>query len=98
MLVASITFALVAHLAPPARYDHEPRTPYVVTELAQSKIQRVCRSETHGAGDQVLGCSLPELGLIYVVKGMKPDVRQLIVRHEKAHLNGWVHGHQVASR
>lgn len=91
MLIAAVTVALVANLAPPARYDYEPRSAYHVSYLKQDKLQRICSSEATGAGDMVLGCSLPELGLVYVAKGMRPEVADIILRHEKAHINGWKH-------
>ncbi len=91
MMVAAITVALVANLAPPARYDYEPRVPYHISYLPQQKIQRICASEIAAKADMALGCSLPELGLIYMTKGMRPEVRDIILRHEKAHINGWAH-------
>jgi hypothetical protein len=99
-VLTAITIAMVANLAPPPRYDYEPRTPYHVTYLPQAKLQKVCASEVSSRRDTVLGCSLSELGLIYVAQGLAPDVRSLIVRHEKAHINGWPHRHEpaVASR
>lgn len=91
MLVAAVTVALVASLAPPTRYDHEPRVPYHVSYMAQAKLQKICVGQATGANDMVLGCSLPELGLVYVAKGMRPEVADIILRHEKAHINGWKH-------
>lgn len=92
---------MVASLAPPPRYDHEPRVAYHISYVSQPKLQRICRGEVQRKGDLVLGCSLSELGLIYIADGLSPDVRRLIVRHEKAHINGWPHTHGnevVASR
>ena len=91
MLVAAVTVALVASLAPPPRYDHEPRVPYHVSYVAQAKLQKICVGQATGADDMVLGCSLPELGLVYVAQGMRPEVADIILRHEKAHINGWKH-------
>ncbi len=92
---------MVANLAPPPRYDYEPRVAYHITYLSQGKLQKICRGEVQRKGDTVLGCSLSDLGLIYVADGLSPDVRKMIVRHEKAHINGWPHDHGnafVASR
>ena len=94
MLVAAITVALVASLAPPPRYDYEPSVPYHVSYLPQERIQRICAKETAARAGVTLGCSLPELGLIYVTEGMQPGVQSVILRHEKAHINGWPSSHR----
>lgn len=98
MMLAAITVALVANLAPPARYDHEPRAAYHVSYMPQEKLQRICAGEVHTQGDMVLGCSMPDVGLIFMAKGLKADVADVILRHEKAHLNGWPHSHPGAGR
>ena len=59
--------------------------------VSQLKLQNICVGQASGADDMVLGCSLPELGLVYVAKGMRPEVANIILRHEKAHINGWKH-------
>lgn len=92
-MLSAITLAMVVSLVPPPRYDYEPRIPYHITYLSQPKLQKVCAREVRRSSDLVLGCSLPDFGLIYVAKGLTPDVRAVIVRHEKAHLNGWPHRH-----
>ena len=89
-MLTAITFAMIAGLAPPARYDFEPAVPYHVTYLQQESVQKICADDAK-RGDLVLGCSLTSLGLIYIAKGLSPQVRAVILRHEKAHINGWPH-------
>lgn len=89
-MLTAITFAMIADLAPPARYDFEPAVPYHITYLQQERVQKICADDAK-RGDLVLGCSLPSVGLIYIVKGLSPQVRGVILRHEKAHINGWPH-------
>jgi hypothetical protein len=96
-MLTAITIAMVANLAPPPRYDHAPRVPYHITYLPQGKLQKVCAREVRRASDMVLGCTLTELGLVYVAQGLSPEVRDLIVRHELAHINGWPHRHGAAT-
>lgn len=99
-MLTAVTFAMVASLAPPQRYDYEPPVSYRVSYVSQAKVQKICAREAHGAGDLVLGCSFADLGLVYVAKGLSPKVQDVILRHEKAHLNGWKHSHfmTVAAR
>ncbi len=92
-MLTAITLAMVVNLAPPPRYDFEPRVPYHISYVPQAKLQKICSREVTRSGDSVLGCALSELGFIYVAQGLSPDVRDVIVRHEKAHLNGWPHRH-----
>lgn len=87
--LSGITLAMVMSLAPPVQYDYEPVVPYHISYTSQQRVEELCPSP--GAFNLSLGCTLPRLGLIYVAKGLNPRVRDFIVRHEKAHINGWKH-------
>lgn len=82
-----ITLAMVASLVPPAQYDHAPSMPYHVRDMPAAKMERLCPSPD----GVTLGCSAPELGIVWVLDGLRPEVRRVIVRHELAHINGWSH-------
>ena len=84
-----ITLAMVAHLAPPAAFDHEPTRPYEVLRLDAAMAQAFCDREP---GEKLmLGCSFEKSRTIYIRGGLAPEVEAIVLRHEKAHLNGWVH-------
>ena len=78
-------------LLPPARYDHEPTRHYFVREVSQARIDALCRGEVEAAGRSALGCAVPGIGAIYILEGLSPETRAVILRHEKAHINGWRH-------
>lgn len=89
MTAAAITVAMVASLAPPPAYDFDPPFAHYVADAPAHTLERLCPSPK----GQTLGCAFPELGLVYVLEGLRPEVRDLIVRHELAHLNGWSKHH-----
>lgn len=69
---------------PPAIYDHEPKEKYRVARLPAKEVKRACG----GIGK---ACSIPKRRLIVVEKGLHGAVLEMIMRHEKGHLNGWAH-------
>lgn len=82
--------------APPARYDYEPRSVYTLLEINQNKLNRMCKGplaavRATGQKANVVGCSLPELGMIFILDSLQGKLRREVIAHEKAHLNGWVH-------
>ena len=96
MLIFGLVGAVLAadplrSLLPPARYDHEPTRPYHVREVSQARIDALCRGEVEAAGRSGLGCTLPGIGAIYLLDGMPRETRAVVLRHEKAHINGWRH-------
>lgn len=76
---------------PPPEYDHEPTVPYTDIKMPLQRLNAVCK----GLGVQyalVYGCALPqERQCIIITPDVPEKFRALIVRHEKAHCNGWVH-------
>ena len=83
-----ITLAMVAHLAPPAAYDFEPAR-FDIIYIEPDMAQVFCDREP---GDRIaLGCAFTDSGNIYLRTGLSPEVEAIVLRHEKAHLNGWVH-------
>lgn len=69
---------------PPAIYDHEPTKPYLVVVLSEDGVLRRC----HGIR---VACAIPRWRLIVIDETLEGERRDTVLRHEKAHLNGWVH-------
>lgn len=85
----SLTQAATAHLTPPARYDHEPDRPYTVHIVSNPKVLRaLC---FHRQRAHLLGCAALKSGRIFIREGLSRNDHALVLRHEKAHLNGWFH-------
>ena len=82
-------------LDPPAIYDHEPAGPYVVIERSSEEVEKLCK--TLGAKHSAMACTwktdtgctivAPRIG----IGGVGILTHIAIMRHEKAHCNGWVH-------
>lgn len=79
----------IALLEPPAVYAHEPRQRYTVTVTADHmELVRRCRMGFHA---HLVGCALPRKNEIYIIAGLSDEDFATVLRHEKAHLNGWRH-------
>jgi hypothetical protein len=68
----------------PAEYDYEPKKPYRIATLPAREQERAC-------GGIKNACAIPGKRVIVISDAMKGIVRELLLRHEKAHLNGWRH-------
>lgn len=81
-----ITLDMVQQLEPPAIYNYEPRT-YELREFHEPDMMMkvFCKRE----GKIVLGCTISHI--IYIRDDLSPEVYDVILRHEKAHINGWKH-------
>lgn len=89
MTAADLTVAMALAVMPPAAYDYPPQQPYLVRTVAEQKIESICGK--HPTNGFVAACAWPELGIIFITEGLDPKVQELILRHERAHLNGWKH-------
>lgn len=75
---------------PPHEYDYEPITPYTITVLPEPMVLKECQRQPH---EKLWGCTVHE----YPVQRVIIDDRlsggplQIVLRHEKAHVNGWRH-------
>lgn len=83
-------------LKPPAWADHEPTRPYTLKFKTQRQVNKKCESEVENArkvdpGANALGCADIVGREIWIVRGLSEEVQQQVIRHEKAHLNGWFH-------
>ena len=74
-------------LVPPARFDYEPRAPYKVLNIDVAMLNTICPSPF----GQVWGCTSTRRHVIWLRSGMNAGMRAAVLRHEKAHLNGWRH-------
>lgn len=79
---------------PPMRYWHEPTQPYTMQFVDDDTLQRTCGNNSAFAL-RVLGCAMVETGEIYILDDLPPLVKRCVIKHEKAHLNGWSHFHPI---
>jgi len=98
ILAGVLTCTTTAHAAPldpPARYDYPPTNLVGVWEMSQRELTTACREAYPGyyIGPRVEGCTYftDDNGCVVMVLVTSPYLARLI-RHEKAHCNGWVHG------
>jgi hypothetical protein len=71
-------------LDPPARYDYTPRMPVKIVRVAH--LGAACQDRL-----QRYGCSFVKGGVCWVLVAitLPPGWYSGVVRHEKAHCNGW---------
>ena len=69
---------------PPVYYDYEPRQSYIVLTMPPAEQERACLGIKQS-------CTLPRRRVIVVSTELKGEALAIVLRHEKAHLNGWVH-------
>jgi hypothetical protein len=73
-------------LMPPERFDHYPTEPFRLTEVDARTIRAFC-PKAHMS----LGCAFMNTRRILIRNDLSPGARDLVLRHEYAHLNGWTH-------
>ncbi len=78
--------------APPARYDHPPKIPVVVVEVADPN--RVCRGLSgYRGGSYILACALLLKTRCVIIWPEGQKQSGLLWRHEIGHCNGWPANH-----
>lgn len=86
-----ITLAMLgAFLMPPKFYDHYPTQSFRVETLPAKWEEMLC-SIGNPKGEVYLACVVGKNPIIYIRDDLTPDARAKVLRHEYAHLNGWVH-------
>lgn len=84
---------------PPVTYDHAPTIPYGVVEETQERVTRLC--EILG-GPNAIACTWQtEAGFTVIIPkvgrgGVAQRTHDLILRHERGHVNGWPADHPGA--
>ncbi len=86
MFCASMILSCFLHALPPKKYDYEPRTSYNVIILPEKQANELCRQK-------VWGCALigKKNSVIIIRNTLKGKFLDIVLRHEKAHINGWRH-------
>lgn len=81
---------MVMNLLPPKIYDYEPRVPYEIREFNKDHkpllMTVFCREKPNTI---ILGCEVNNI--IFIRDDLNKEVYDIILRHEKAHVNGWKH-------
>lgn len=81
---ALVLSCFVQSYEPPPEFDFEPTEPYLIATLPEREVMRVCNMVSRA-------CAIPARRLIIVSDTLKGEFLSITLRHEKAHLNGWVH-------
>ena len=81
---------------PPLAYDYPPTVPYRLQRLTSGALNPLCDAVLVSQGFRPMGnyygCADMKKRRIYVLAGGTPDCREEhIIRHERAHMNGWLH-------
>jgi hypothetical protein len=79
--------------APPAMYDRIPDQPFVVIVGTPYQVHMACGGKPPPTANIVMACTFMPRRVI-VMPHCTPDQDAYcgkLLRHEKAHLNGWVH-------
>jgi hypothetical protein len=84
MWCESMLLACFLTAMPPSEYDYEPHEFYTIASVSSELDKTVCRSN-------YWGCAIPRRRLVVINKALVGEWRDIILRHEKAHLNGWIH-------
>lgn len=91
IVIGLVVSAVLAASIPPPEYDYEPTEPYEVQLVSDHRLlQLLCRYHH----PLLAGCGLKDKGMIYIIDGLDPETHQSVLRHEKAHINGWLHGRE----
>ena len=81
---------MVIALVPPKVYDYEPKVSYEIRKFDKDykplMMEVFCKEPK---GKIVLGCAVNHI--IFIRDDLTKEVYDVILRHEKAHVNGWEH-------
>jgi hypothetical protein len=89
---------LLAPVLPPPQYDHAFRGHMVAVVTEIDDVQEICRAldVPIADGEVLLGCAQwsPGLCLVVAASGLTGGATtEDVIRHERAHCNGWPWGH-----
>lgn len=91
MIASLVIAASLSSFAPPVGYDYEPTQSYTVTELPADMMRVACRSGQFAQNRIPYGCTYRSTSQIFILESLRGSDYDIILRHEKAHLNGWDH-------
>lgn len=86
-----LAFIIAFVSLPPAQFDYEPSALYRIERMSAAKIATICRPLA--AGLMYYGCHkrMGQSHWILINDQLSPEAAALVLRHEKAHVNGWQH-------
>ena len=76
--------------SPPEKYNYEPTVPYKVIALPSAELQKACWMGSGGMS-WTWACVFHGSNTIYIDEVLEGEPREIILAHEKAHINGWRH-------
>lgn len=98
IFAALLASPVYAGLQPPARFDFEYEGPTVIERLPTDNVRRACmaRFGTDWGASSMKGCGGEIDGVCYIIVGRYAKVSSvpMLIRHERAHCNGWSATHE----
>jgi hypothetical protein len=91
----------ISNMLPPAEYDHDPPADVVVKvyHMPLDMLLFMCTSPINPVPIETLnGCASKESDDFWVVRirdDLSPEEEACILRHERAHVNGWTHSRRA---
>lgn len=78
---------------PPSQYDHIPDRPFVVVIGTPYQVHMACGGQPPPTPTVIMACTLMPQRIIILPQctPAQDEYCGRLLRHEKAHLNGWVH-------
>lgn len=79
---------------PPAEFDHEPTVPYLVQKVPSFGVNYMCNMQWAPLGAVGACVDFQDEGdepIIWVRDDLTPTEYACVIRHERAHVNGWRH-------
>lgn len=89
--LAMATPALASPITPPGRFDPEPAKPYRVLHVDADFMRLACPGHRVPKGQAIVGCTIYKSRTVLILDGLSARFERQVLRHEKAHLNGWRH-------
>jgi len=80
---------------PPIEFDHPTKMPVDITDVSEEGLRKICTGRS--ADIPMHGCAIiaPNYCDIFVRRPVLPPLtRNLVIRHERGHCNGWSGNHE----
>lgn len=89
-LLEAVVSITLATLSPPAHFDYKPKIPMETVRLAPSQVHTICSKFIKSRPRaRIEGCAIRRRSscTIYIPH----NASNTLIRHERAHCNGWKH-------
>ena len=81
--------------APPARYDHPHPDMLIVDRFTANEVHRICAGAgaVMRAGGRIVACAPVGVARCIIIAPRSHPQKAALIRHERAHCNGWPANH-----